>query len=101
MATLTGGPSGNEYEFINGKAGGTDVITDFMTGTDKLKLHGYGHGALHEALQYATVSGGSTTIELSDNTTITFLGITDPSDIGGHHDHQADHIHDDGKGFHV
>jgi Ca2+-binding RTX toxin-like protein len=81
--TLTGGPSGNDYEFINGQAGGNVEITDFMKGADTLTLLGYGHDALKDAIKDATKTSDSITITLPDDTSITFLGITDLSGVGG------------------
>lgn len=82
--TLTGGPiNSNDYLFIDGQAGGKVLITDFMKGVDDLTLQGYGPGALDNALDNATVVGGSTIIELPDNTRITFLGVTGLGNLGG------------------
>ena len=48
---------------------------------DLLFLSGYGSAAGANALASATVSGGATTIALSDNTKITFDNITSPGSI--------------------
>lgn len=75
-ATLSGGGGSNLYAFVNGASGGSDLITDFKVGADLISLQGYGNGAVAAALQSAHVAGGSTTINLSDGTQITFLGVT-------------------------
>ncbi|MGI3776600.1 MAG: hypothetical protein ACRYGC_04820 [Janthinobacterium lividum] len=69
-SSLTGGAgAANLYEFQATATGGaTDVIGDFKT-ADKLSISGYtANGAA--VLANATVSGGSTTITLSDQTKI-------------------------------
>jgi len=47
-------------------------------------LLGYGAGAADAAIANATTSGGSTTITLSDNTTIKFVGVTSSAALSGH-----------------
>ena len=62
------------FDFTNGESGGSLTIANFTPGTDILHLQGYsGSGVSSE-----TVSGGSTQIVLSDNTSITLTGVTDP-----------------------
>ena len=78
--TLTGGGGNDQFIFTHGFAGGTDVITDFNS-NDLSFLSGYGSAAGANALASATVSGGATTIALSDNTKITFDNITSPGSI--------------------
>jgi len=75
-----GGGGGDHFVFIKGAAGGVDVIQDFQA-SDALLLFGYGANAGANALASATVSGGATTIALSDNTRITFQGVSDPGSI--------------------
>jgi Ca2+-binding RTX toxin-like protein len=81
--TLSGGSGPTLFEFLAGRSGGTDVITDF-TPADTVDLVGYGAGAAAAAEQTAVVSGGNTTITLSDNTRITFLGVTSAGAFTGH-----------------
>ncbi len=71
--TLTGGTTAaNLFDFVASATGGaTDVITDFKT-SDKLALTGYAADTAAGVLPTATVSGGSTTITLSDQTKIVF-----------------------------
>ena len=75
---MSGGTGADLYEFINGHAGGSDVITNFMAPKgDLVDLDGYAANQVDLALANATVAGGSTTIMLSDSTRITFQGVTD------------------------
>jgi hypothetical protein len=82
-ATLSGGAGANAFDLINGQAGGAITITDFSA-QDQVGLFGYGSAAASTALQTATSSAGNTTLTLSDNTTITFLGIGSASALTGH-----------------
>jgi len=72
---MTGGAGADQFRFINYQAGGTDLILDF-TSKDQVALIGYGKNAVANALKTQTVVGGSVTITLSDNTRITFAGVT-------------------------
>jgi len=47
-------------------------------------LGNYGAGAADAAIAGATTAGGSTTITLSDNTKITFTGVTSSAALNGH-----------------
>lgn len=62
--------------FSNGQAGGSDTIWNFAPGTDFVFLANYAPNIVQTALASAVTSGGSTTITLTDNTRITFGGIT-------------------------
>jgi Ca2+-binding RTX toxin-like protein len=81
-ATMTGNGGQDNFLFGNtpGHTGGVDVITDFNT-SDTFVLAGYGANAAQAALNAATVAGGNTTVRLPDNTTITFLNVTNPNSI--------------------
>jgi Ca2+-binding RTX toxin-like protein len=81
-ATMTGNGGADAFIFGNtaGHTGGTDIITDF-NGSDNFVVAGYGANAAQNALNAATISSGSTTVALSDNTTITFIGVTNPGGI--------------------
>ena len=81
--TLTGGSGSNSFIFIDGHSGGTVSVTDFNS-ADAVDLLGYGAGAANAALQSAQSAGGNTTITLSDNTRITFLGVSSASALHGH-----------------
>jgi len=78
-ATLGGGAGDNIFTFLNDLTGGAqDFITDFTT-SDTLALFGYGSNPYT-----ATVSGGDTTLTLSDNTKITFVGIDNINQVTSH-----------------
>lgn len=74
-ATITGGHGKDAFVFIDGSAGGHDLITNFHAG-DLVSLQGYGTGAVQAALKTETVGPNGVTITLSDNTSITFAGLT-------------------------
>jgi Ca2+-binding RTX toxin-like protein len=81
-ATITGN-GGSDWLVVGsvpGHTGGTDIFTDFSS-NDLFVVCGYGADAAQNALNAATVAGGNTTVRLSDDTTITFLGITNPGTI--------------------
>ena len=71
--SLTGGAgAANVFDFVASATGGaTDVISDFKA-ADKLALSGYTANTAADVLKAATVSGGSTTVTLSDHTKIVF-----------------------------
>ena len=62
--------------FSNGQAGGSDEIWNFTQGSDFVFLANYAPNVVQTALASAVTSGGSTTITLTDDTRITFGGIT-------------------------
>lgn len=72
-ATMTGGSGANTYEFVNGHAGGSVVITDFRPGTDHLSLQGYGSNAGPAALR---TSAGPLSLALPDDTKVILSGVT-------------------------
>ena len=83
--TLTGGGGENSFYFwanLGGPAAHS-VISDFSA-IDSVFLGNYGAGAPDAAIAGATTAGGSTTITLSDNTTITFAGVTNTGALTGH-----------------
>jgi hypothetical protein len=80
--TLTGGAGSNEFIFISGRDGGHATITD-LSASDQVFLQNYGAGAALQAERTAVSAGGNTTLTLSDNTQITFLGITSVSALIG------------------
>jgi Ca2+-binding RTX toxin-like protein len=83
--TLVGGGGANQFDFWanNGNASSHNVITDFSF-IDLVVLANYGAGAPAAAIAGATVANGSTTLTLADNTTITFIGVTNPQALTGH-----------------
>ena len=74
-AVMTGGAGNNTFEFAAGATGGaTDFITDFASSAaNRVLLSGY-NSTTTAVLNTATVSGGSTTIMLADNTKVVFVG---------------------------
>jgi len=85
--TMIGGGGSNNFVFtkavINGAAP-SDVVGGFpASATDQVLLAGYGAGAAQQALSTATSAFNNTTLTLSDNTKITFLG-TSLSQLIGH-----------------
>jgi Ca2+-binding RTX toxin-like protein len=77
-ATIIGGSGVDLFAFVNGQAGGSDVISGFNPDQgDRVDLQGYGPDEVQNALAGATVANGSTTITLSDHTTVLFVGVTD------------------------
>lgn len=83
--TLVGGGGANGFYFWAGNGGPTSnhVISDFSS-IDYVVLANYGIGAPNAAIAGATTAGGSTTITLSDNTKITFTGVTSSAALTGH-----------------
>lgn len=85
-ATMTGGSGHNVFEFTSHGAGGTDVITNFVSGQDHLYLEGqslcylqsHGDVTVSHGNTYITLDGGKTTIELKG-----FTGLGG-HDITGH-----------------
>ncbi|GCE84469.1 hypothetical protein [Komagataeibacter diospyri] len=74
------GSAQTEFEFIKGKAGGNDIIQDFgKSAGNAVKLSGYDakSSSIQAMLDNATIAGGNTTVSLTDNTRITFVGVTD------------------------
>ena len=76
-ATIISGSGADLFAFVNGQAGGSDVVVGFNPGQgDRVDLQGYGANEVQNALAGATVANGSTTITLSDHTSITFAGVS-------------------------
>ena len=76
---MIGGGGADLYGFINGlSSGGSDVIFGFDPSKgDAISLQGYsGDEALNALANAATTGGGSEQLLLSDNTLITFVGVT-------------------------
>jgi Ca2+-binding RTX toxin-like protein len=70
------GSGAETFRFVDGSAGGSTEISNFIVGKDFVDLDGYGPNAAANALKNVTVSHGSLTMTLADHTTITFEGIT-------------------------
>lgn len=69
--TVTGGTGIDLYSFVNGKAGGSVVISGFKVGTDQVALYNYAPFTVA-----TTITGGNITINLGDGTRLTLLGVT-------------------------
>jgi hypothetical protein len=69
---VSGNGGANTFSFINGQAGGTEIIWGFRAGTDHLSLQGYGANELADAINGAQSYGPGTHIGLSDGTQIIF-----------------------------
>jgi len=83
--TFSGGAADNSYVFISsilGSSAQTDVISNFLTGTSSLVLSG-GVSTV-SASTGGSGAGAFTTLTLSDNTQITFLGVNSASQLTGH-----------------
>jgi hypothetical protein len=83
--TFSGGAADNAYVFISsilGSSAQTDVISNFLTGTSSLVLSG-GVSTV-SASTGGSGAGAFTTLTLSDNTQITFLGVSSTSQLTGH-----------------
>jgi Ca2+-binding RTX toxin-like protein len=73
-ATMEGGSGKDVFAFVNGSAGGKDLILNFGN-ADKIELSGYGPHAVACAVASQTVSHESVSITLMDDTRITFAGV--------------------------
>jgi hypothetical protein len=83
--TFTGGGGNNEFTFlatILGSTAQTDVITDFLTGSNAVALIGSVPGSLDTVSAHSTA--GHTTVTLNDGTKIEFLGVGSASQLSGH-----------------
>jgi Ca2+-binding RTX toxin-like protein len=83
-ATMTGGSAHNLFEFTSDGKGGTDVITNFVAGHDKLYLEGqslcylqsHGDVTMSHGNTYISLDGGKTIVELKGFTGLTSHDIT-------------------------
>nr|WP_321985640.1 hypothetical protein [uncultured Lichenicoccus sp.] len=69
-ATIAGGSSGVSMVVVKGAAGGSDVVSGFNPDLDRISLFGYQASDLH-----LHSAGGTSTLSVSDGTTITLLGV--------------------------
>jgi serralysin len=76
-STILGGSGSDVFAFVKGHAGGSEVVLNF-TGSDTFAFGGYGYSATNTPVESLTTFDGiaSDTITLSDNTTITLVGVT-------------------------
>jgi len=85
-STMTGGAGNNDFVFFRdhtAAAGNINIVTDFNS-NDVVLLQGYGSGQAATALASAVTSSGSTTLTLSDNTKITFVGLSGTGELINH-----------------
>jgi Ca2+-binding RTX toxin-like protein len=83
-ATMTGGSGPNLFEFTSQGVGGTDVITNFVSGQDHLYLEGQslsylqsqGDVTMSHGNTYISLDGGKTTIELKGFTGLSGHDVT-------------------------
>ena len=77
-ATINWSAGSDVIAFINGSAGGTDVVGGGLTNAAQvtINLQGYGPNEAANAVAGQMPGANSVTIKLSDNTTVTFTGIT-------------------------
>ncbi len=84
-ATMTGGSGHNLFAFTSqGKGGGTDVITNFVSGHDKLYLEGqslsylqsHGDITVSHGNTYLSLDGGKTIVELKGFTNLSGHDVT-------------------------
>jgi len=88
--TLWAASTNNVFYFVQGQAGGNDVIAPFA-GHDIVALIGYDSAAgaapgtaAQAAIRGATVTGAGVQVALADGTTITFSGLTSAQQLNGH-----------------
>lgn len=78
--TITGGAGQNTFVLsANDTQGDANItITDLGSSANNLvALYGYGTNEVANALATVTVAGGNSTMTLGDQSTVTFLGVTD------------------------
>ena len=75
-STITGGSGNDVYGFVDGHAGGSEVILGFNA-TDNIAFSGYGYSLSNAPAETVTTFDGiaSDVITLSDGTTITLVGV--------------------------
>ena len=71
-----GAAAGDVFAFVDGGAGGSELIGGFRVGTDVLALRGYAGSGTMAGITNSQVTGGSTVLTLADNTRITLQGVT-------------------------
>ncbi len=75
LSSITDGGGPTTFDVIKSSAGGSDVLSAFKVGTDKIDLFGYSARDVT-----TTASGGNTLLSFSDGTKIEVLGVTN---LGG------------------
>lgn len=75
QATVFAGAGPDVFAFTRGRAGGSSLVSGFDLKQDRITLQGYGAAELQGALGGAKSDAAGTTITLSDNTRVTFVGV--------------------------
>ena len=75
-ATVTAGSASNLFAFVKSNPGGSELVNGFISGLDQIGLQDFGKGEIGRALASQQTANGSDTITLSDNTTVTFVGVS-------------------------
>ena len=75
-STIVGGSGNDVFGFVQGHAGGSEVILNY-TSSDNIAFQGYGYSLTNPPTESVTTFDGiaSDVITLSDNTTITLVGV--------------------------
>jgi len=71
-----GGGGSLSLDYVVGFGGGTTNVVGFDAAHDVISLVGYAQGTAQQAFASETVSGGNTYLELSDQTHINLIGVT-------------------------
>ena len=87
--TMVAGGGSDKFVFYKSIIAGAsvaphDYVSGFNAATDMVYLAGYGSAAAATAIANAHSAGNATTLTLSDNTKITFAGISSASSLSGH-----------------
>jgi hypothetical protein len=73
--TLDGGSGVNIFNIVDGLTAGAITINDFSA-ADSVSFAGDTQDQINTILDNASVSGGNLVLTLTDNTTVTFVGVT-------------------------
>jgi hypothetical protein len=87
---------------VKGDGGGKELVEGLTAASQvHIELLGFGSKEVKNALAHQTSKDGSTTITLSDSTTVTFQNVGlltarnfSESMVPGHESHDSDDIHD-------
>ena len=71
---LVGGSGADTFVIAAGN--GSDVIENFQTGNDKIRLEGYGLSSFSAVMSNAYQSGGDTVVDLKNGETLTFRNVS-------------------------
>jgi Bacterial Ig-like domain/RTX calcium-binding nonapeptide repeat (4 copies) len=74
-ASIAGGGT-SVFDIVNGQAGGALTVWNFDPSQDHIALSGYSSGAAADALASQQNASGSTTLTLSDGTSLVLIGVS-------------------------